>query len=135
MTLSLNPAENPAFDELRRLDFAVAQQVFDRDPLSARYDPTSHNGEPQYHWGYPLGHDFVPCYSTDIAAAMMVVEKMRERFSVDMESHEHPTREWQVKLWASGDIHGDERDESLSLAICRAALAATTTPNSQPEEE
>jgi hypothetical protein len=52
----------------RALDFLIAEHVFGVDPSDARIDPMIRNGEPQFHWGYPWGHDFAPNYSTDIGA-------------------------------------------------------------------
>lgn len=63
------------------------------------------------------------CYSSDIAAAMEVVEKMCKRLAVDIESQNSP-KEWVVKFWEHGDIQGESRRETLPEAICRAALDA-----------
>lgn len=73
----------------------------------------------------------MPRYSTDIAAAMEVVEKMRESWSVEIYC-DFPDREWNVTFckrdpeaqWIQTDTHSVD-SESLPEAICRAALIAT----------
>jgi len=94
----------------RKLDAAVAERVMawqsSRVEGIVRYE----NLDP-------------PRYPTDIAAAMEVVEKMRERFAVDIESRDSP-KGWTVTFWADGDIQGESRREELPDAICLAALEA-----------
>lgn len=60
----------------RELDRLVAEKIFDRDPLNARHG-LHPDGDIEYHWGYPLGHDIAPRYSTDIAAAWQILDKLR----------------------------------------------------------
>lgn len=59
----------------RELDRLVAEKIFGRDPMNARHG-LHKDGDIEYHWGYPLGHDVAPYYSTNIAAAWEVVEKL-----------------------------------------------------------
>ena len=79
---------------------------------------------------------FLPnAYSTDIAAAFQVVERMRELgWEVEVDSHSEPSSTWRVRfeprkhettslanrVWAATI----EWDASLPLAICKAALDA-----------
>jgi hypothetical protein len=105
----------------RELDMLIAELVFGRDRLSARVDPMSRDGEPQYHWGYPQGHDFAPAYSTDIWAAWEVVEELKRRkvrtfievnpyapiFRIEMTQ---PSEEYRAV------------GETIQVAICRTAL-------------
>lgn len=58
----------------RAIDIAVAELLSGYSRLEARVDPTKRDGEPQFFWGYPAGHDFAPNYSTDIAAAWEVMK-------------------------------------------------------------
>ena len=67
----------------------------------------------------------VPAYSTDIAAAWRVVERLRERgWSVVVESHgKH--REW--TCWVQDDTENEPvmpDADTVQLAICLAALRA-----------
>lgn len=67
-----------------------------------------------------------PRYSTDISAAMQVVEKMRERnYLVGIgNSFGDPQGQWEVVFFAEG-VTPDRADNiSLPRAICEAALAA-----------
>lgn len=112
----------------RELDEQIAEKVFGRDRTSARVDPMNRDGEPQYHWGYPTGHDFAPFYSTDIAAAMVVAMKfMCPPFSgwwVMELDEDAPTVTWDARLTnlkIEDDFVG--RAASLPEAICLAALA------------
>jgi hypothetical protein len=62
----------------RELDRMIAEQVFGRDPLNARVGLHA-DGDLEYHWGYPHGHDRAPAYSTDIAAAMAMEAEIERR--------------------------------------------------------
>jgi hypothetical protein len=139
----------PAMDDL------IVQHVFGKNPLAdARIgvDPKNPT-RPQWHWGYPVGHDFAPAFSTDMNAAMQVFEKMNavriDRdsdvswlagdgedgpwfaleftwFSVDRQRH------WQAGLRKSYDYEGDSwgvsaMADTAPLAICRAALRVALT--------
>ena len=79
----------------------------------------------------------IPNYSTDIAAAWLVVEKMSElgwyfniattdpydvTFSVDVRDERHGT--WDEDGQEDGWITHDVRANTAPLAICRAALKA-----------
>jgi hypothetical protein len=81
-----------------------------------------------YHW--------VPCYSTDIAAAWEVVEKMAEityaahvLCKIEYKQHVIGSNSWEVKMSTKIGVtppRNDERAEAETapLAICRAALKA-----------
>lgn len=108
----------------RHLDFRIAELVFERDPEGARVDPMNRNGERQYHWGYPLGHDFAPEYSTSLDAAMLIVEHYKKK-GCTWKFEAHPAGGW--RCWLSGPV-GDGFTESgyeytLPLAICRCVLS------------
>lgn len=59
----------------RELDRMIAEKVFERDPLLARHGVHA-DGDIEYYWNTYLGHDIAPYYSTDIAAAWKIVEKI-----------------------------------------------------------
>jgi hypothetical protein len=115
----------PSKEDLRELDLDVAEKVMGFDRLTARVDPMNRAGEPQYHMGYPHGHDFAPFYSTDIAAAMQVVEKMERR--VEIVYVPNTALPWMVWLRDSERTFA----ETLPEAICRAALAAVAEKGSE----
>lgn len=127
----------------RELDFAVAEQVMGLDRANARVDSMNRNGEPQYHFGYPVGHDFAPNYSTDIAAAMQVIEKLRaDGWTPEISSY-YPDLEWDVVFERCEQIgdsiyrstgHGECSSQSLPECICRAALAAIESTVSPRED-
>ena len=116
----------------RELDILMAERVFGMNRLMARVDPMNRDGEPQFHWGYPVGHDFAPYYSESANEAMQIVEKLKaEDFwpSMTWKSGVIPS-EWDKAVWfvrfrcVRGGTRGDhwDYDESLPLAICKAAL-------------
>lgn len=111
----------------RELDILVAELLTGQSRLECRVDPMNRDGEPQFFWGYPAGHDFAPEYSTDIRAAWLVVEKLRER------SDGHFTLLAFTTNWRAGwmtPVEDDRLDcyhrfavaDTPALAICRAAL-------------
>jgi len=63
--------------------------------------------------------------STDIAAAMEVVNKLLSRYNISIYSGRYPIR-WFVQIVAVEDWETKAlvEDENLPLAICRAALLA-----------
>lgn len=110
-------------DELRELDLQIAERVMGFDRLSARVDPMNRDGEPQYHMGYPHGHDFAPFYSTDIIAAFAVIKRMHERgVWTQIQTFIHTT---QVRVEMG--IPSSECQEwgtTAAEAICKCALKA-----------
>jgi hypothetical protein len=115
-----------SYDELepgRELDALVWQALNGQEVnvLKCRYV----GGDIQPHAGYPAGHISPPHYSTDIAAAWEVVEKMLEAYSgVEIylenercEVHCDGARdEWDDLVYIRGD--------TAPHAICIAALKA-----------
>ena len=73
----------------------------------------------------------LPRYSTDIAAAWEVVEKMQS-FDLEME---YPG-EWRASAMLAGSDWGQTiSDQTAPLAICRAALLAVMEAEPSPERE
>lgn len=108
-------------DEMRRIDAEIAEKVFGLDPLNARHG-LHENGDLEYYWGYPVGHDVAPRYSTDIAAAWQIIEHLQKQG-------------WGFELMDRGaqvscifNTNPDDlyysTDDTASLAICKAALKA-----------
>jgi len=103
---------NEEIDEMeagREMDICVAEMITGQPRHGCRYDPMNRNGEPQFHFGYPHGHDFAPEYSTDDAAAWRLTEEM---------STKHPEFWRLVRQEAKPGV-------DLRVATCRAALKAT----------
>jgi len=78
-----------------------------------------------------LGEKAIPRYSTDIAAAMEVIERLLEkRLRVSMYSpwgdrnEPHAIPEWTVFVLSNHGLGIEMEGETLPLAICRAALIA-----------
>ena len=116
---------------MRELDQQVAEKVFGRERLTARVDPINRDGEPQYHWGYPVGHDFAPPYSTDIAAAIEIIFKLADEgifVQIDF------AQTWNVSFWKDGNCIGGDSQDALPEAICRAALASVGAADAQQEK-
>lgn len=89
-----------------------------------------------WEWGdAPLpGCPVPPSFSTDIATAWRVVEKMRAagyatiHVSCGCDIHGVPVPGWYASFFQSAAIRGASATaDTAPLAICRAALAATTT--------
>jgi len=120
----------------RELDMLIAEKVFGRERMLARFG--FEHGEPEYHWGYPMGHDRADHYSTNISAAWKVVEKLcnwdvddnmlvLEGQGPDIEKKELPDGE--AQQWWKADIagiagHNVGEADTAPLAICLAALRA-----------
>jgi hypothetical protein len=129
--------------ELRLLDLQVAEKVFGYDRLTARVDPMNRNGEPQYHMGYPHGHDFAPFYSIDIAAAFTIVEKMWPTWQVEMVNcyKLHTLITDHVRIWYVRFIDNENdmnnwsaEADSLPEAICQAALKSIENTAKEPQQ-
>lgn len=121
------------------LDAMVAEKVmgWERLPVGLIV-----NGVPvQCGWAVPDGQSaacFPPapwCYSTDIAAAFQVVEKMRERHTLKIWSHP----EWRISVRVRINEVTASAD-TLPLAVCRVALKvaeamhAKTVAEAKPRE-
>ena len=65
----------------------------------------------------------VPRYTTDIAAAWKVVEKMEEEWATTLETD--GTRRWVVRFWAGDEFNESGYRATAPEAICIAALRAT----------
>ena len=68
----------------RELDEWIAEHIFGRDPLKARHG-LHENGDLEYYWGYPQGHDIAPHYSTTHAFFQVMEAKRDEwHFVIEM---------------------------------------------------
>jgi hypothetical protein len=76
----------------------------------------------------PDEHGYLPQYSSDIAAAWEVVEKMKA-FSLG----QRVDGSWQCWWWQG--VHMGAHGETAPLAICRAALKALSAQHSTPEQQ
>jgi Phage ABA sandwich domain len=80
-------------------------------------------------WDSPQDKDrgisLVPHYSTDIAAAWLLVECLRDEGWLLSITPDEPGGGWAVQYKPKErNLHGWERADTVPLAICRAALAA-----------
>jgi hypothetical protein len=70
-------------------------------------------------------YGLVGCYSTDLAAAWLVVEHLRERFGqVELYGERNHFWDCVVSDWGGMTVLAREGAETPMLAVCRAALAA-----------
>lgn len=98
----------------RELDALVAEKITLWTPIPGEDGWQSPDGSHR-HWPGP------PEYSTKIADAMEVVEKMRERgFFPQLWA----AQVWNVEFWSDEKFIASANEDSLSRAICLAALAA-----------
>ena len=104
----------------REMDAKVAEKVM---RLPVKFHTNNPNGERFYYLDMPDKHGMcpdVPHYSTDIAAAWLVVEKMLETSRIDI-THEG-------MLWVCEVIDTEKlaiaSANTAPMAICKAALKA-----------
>jgi hypothetical protein len=118
----------------RELDVAVAERAMAHMAHADNGEGFCENcGEEMLEWKQmryrqqggiePVETRCVPEYSESIAAAMQVVERMRER---DLMPRLWAAQLWNVEFWQVDlDVcEGSHSSELLPEAICRAALAA-----------
>jgi hypothetical protein len=98
----------------RELDALVAEKVMGADVV-VRDGRAYINGNP---------YDRLPNYSTDIAHAWQIVERMAD-WRVVIERV--PSGEWEV-MFDTRRVFENVKADTLPLAICRAALAAVGAP-------
>jgi hypothetical protein len=116
-------AEQIKILEGRDLDRAIAERVFKRDPMTARRG-LHKNGDVEYHWGYPAGHDIAPYYSVSRdACALMEVELIKQvhpgYYTEQLE------RVLEKELWPKGDsVTMFSLITASPVMRCRAALLA-----------
>lgn len=106
----------------REMDALVAEKVFGCDPLNARVG-LHKNGDLEYYWGYPVGHDIAPAYSTDISDAWRVIEHMQSLGWSWEVLNTTKTAFGAVFSMSQDDVYGTDA-ETVPLAICKAALKA-----------
>jgi hypothetical protein len=145
----MTPEEIERMPAGRELDALIAEKV-----MGFKWRTSKHSG---YRYLFPPGHrsnlftdsigneplygdwdDCVPAYSTDIAAAWQVVEKLcadAHNFSFDSGAF-GPGSDWQNKIdkwtvcfddYTTVEVHSYA--PTMPLAICRAALLATLQDN------
>lgn len=121
----MTKAEILALQPGRELDICVAEVLTGQQRFLSRYDPMTANGEPQFYFGYPVGHDIAPAYSTDIAAAWQVVEAMRPEYGFWIDGDDDYVVEFQHGMPGMADYrHGRASAPTAPEAICKAALLA-----------
>lgn len=123
----------------REIDALIAEKVFGRTHLVGAMVPDFfiHRGEPEAQQEVWTSSDHrewwcrscgtLPSFSSDIAAAWTIVEKMRERgFSCELyvclDGNKATFKH--VESIVAHAIALDPRDGGMPLAICRAALKA-----------
>ena len=80
---------------------------------------------PRIVWMLPRWADAVPAYSTEIAAAWQVVEKMMERgWYLFLDTAGFDGEEWRAQFRDPESRFARGEAATAPLAICRAALAA-----------
>ncbi len=95
-----------------------AGEMIDQGILGCRYV----DGDVQPHAGYPTGHISPPYYSTDIAWAWEVLEKVASKAAGWVRLRERVCDDGTIWECDFGDYGEAARGETVSLAICRAAL-------------
>lgn len=112
-----------ALEQGREMDIAVAEMLTGQSRLECRQDPMNRNGEPQFHWGYPHGHDFAPAYSTDIGAAWAILDKLTLPSIKQL-----PDGRWQVVCLVRREpelVTASASADTAPMAICLVALNAS----------
>lgn len=130
------PSRAFAARESRALDALVAEKVMGYRITwlpTALMDRVPHYTDSRHGLGYLV----LPAYSTNIADAWLIVERMRPRFwtkigaGMRIDTGE-PLHECAMGEYATEDTPSRqlayERDVAIPLAICRAALATLRSP-------
>lgn len=121
----------------RELDILVAEKVLGWQwvhgvSLKALYSPSGHKGAIVWDNGPRWDFDALPRYSTDIAAAMEVLETMLPSPLIWRE-HEREPHGWHVRLRTKHYHLGAEIVcETLPEAICKASLLALGKEDEDP---
>jgi hypothetical protein len=104
-------------DAGRGLDEKVARLVYAEPSIWASYGIA--DGREYHRWEGPW-------FSTDVAAAMTLLDTLAERgWSWDMTHYHGSVSPYEVSLWRmDGDDDAAGASVTLPLAICRAVLAA-----------
>ena len=106
----------------REMDVAIQRDIFKTKVWFRKGKPTTYLHETDDYDG------IIPHYSTDIAAAWLVVEKMRLRYRVDICAY--VATGWKaidgvtVKVYSTDIENFEVNADTAPLAICRAALKA-----------
>jgi hypothetical protein len=112
----------------RELDILVSQRVFKREPIETDDCNGTDNWWLPVSSRLPLDWDALPQYSTDIAAAWLVVGSMVTRGAFDLMHHRHFADDpWTARFPMGPDVpasHAQIHAATAPLAICRAALVA-----------
>jgi len=111
----------------RELDTRIAIKVMgwtrvERSTTGIAYPPRPSGFDPARH-----AYHSVPHYSTDIAAAWLVVERMKDNgCSLQLHWEAGRSRQWVADFVEESDeeFTGEQLGDTAPLAICRAALAA-----------
>lgn len=117
--VEITPASVAAMSD-RELDILLAELITGQPRFTCRQDPIQRDGEPQFHWGYPHGHDFAPAYSTDpAAAAEAVAAALAKGCFIVVSGH---TGDWEVTI-------GARDPNSMMLKVAQAS----TEPRAKAE--
>lgn len=103
----------------REFDILLAELITGQSRITCRIDPTEHgrNGEPQFHWGYPIGHDFAPNYTTDKNAAFQALGGLKQDYDYAAITGD-PSAGYIVRLGLTNEQSADAG--TLELAVARA---------------
>lgn len=118
----MTKAEIDKLEAGRDTDILIAELLTGQSRLECRVDPMNRDGEPQFYWGYPVGHDFAPEYSTAIGATFEMEAEIERRGLARQYGYEL------ALLLGCYDSGKDARDAWFTLAHasaldrCKAAL-------------
>lgn len=107
----------------REMDILVAEVILDQDRMTCRVDPMSRNGEPQFYYGYPAGHDFAFDYSTQATAAVTILDFVKSTWSLERYREEEGLF-YQCNLRIGISIGVIYNCKTKELALCKALLIA-----------
>lgn len=69
-------------------------------------------------------YDYIPHYSTDMAAAWEIVDKLKAIYTFDIDNYSNRDGKWYVEIQGDEDAHGCAHvmAGTAAMAICLAAL-------------
>lgn len=106
----------------REMDILIAEVITGQSRHECRTDPMNRSGEPQFSWGYPLGCDFAPEYTSDRMAGRTLWDWLMERNAGVCVRTSHEAGCTCEVLRPNGLIVESGESVSIEMALSRAVL-------------
>lgn len=108
----------------RETDILISEVITGQDRLMCRTDPMNRDGEPQFHYGHPHGHDFASDFSTDPSAAMHILDFVDGSYRLERYREDDNKLYFGCDLRLKDSIGVIRNCKTKELALCKALLMA-----------